>query len=73
MSTFVYWNWEEVDVNWEALDLNWEEVGFLIDVVLPSGGGGAWAPSDKKVSNWYDLKRLNDLDEDQKRKIIRRT
>jgi hypothetical protein len=65
--SFVYYNWEEVDINWEALDLNWEEVGFLISDVLPAVGGAPFAGGKPE----YDLKKLNKLPKEKKRQIIR--
>jgi len=71
MATFQYWNWEEVDINWGLLDLNWEEVGILIDDVLPAVGFGPVVVGGKPEKRWYDLKPLNELPEEKKRKIIR--
>ena len=65
MATFTYWDWEEVDINWEALDLNWEEVGILITDVLPNVSG-IWPAGAKD-----QLKQLNKLSKEKKRKIIR--
>jgi len=61
---FQYYNWEEVNINWETLNLNWEEVGFLVSEVLPNLGT---YPSGKKKT----LKKLNELPEEKKRKIIK--
>ncbi len=70
MSTFQYYNWEEVNINWEAVNMNWEDVGFLITDVLPSAGLSAPLgpfPQQRK----YDLEKLNKLPEEKKRRIIK--
>jgi hypothetical protein len=68
---FQYYNWEEVNINWEDLDLNWEEVGILINDVLPKVVAFPPLSGEKVGSRWYDLKALNKLPEDKKRKIIK--
>lgn len=65
--SFVYYNWEEVNINWEALDLNWEEVGFLISDVLPLTGT---VPLGGEQPN-YNLKKLNELPKEKKKQLIR--
>lgn len=64
---FQFYNWEEVLINWESVNMNWEEVGFLISEVLPFA---ATAPigGTKKL---HDLKSLNKLPEEKRRKIIK--
>ena len=67
MSTFQYYNWEEVNINWEAVNMNWEEVGFLINEVLPFA---AIAPVTGGRRP-HDLDRLNKLPEEKKKQIIK--
>jgi hypothetical protein len=67
MSTFHYYNWEEVNINWEAVHMNWEEVGFLISDVLPYA---ATAPIGGKRTK-HDLDKLNKLPEEKKRRTIK--
>jgi len=63
---FQFYKWEEVNINWEAVNMTWEEISFLINEVLPIAGA---APISGK--QWYDLKELNKLSEEKKRKIIK--
>jgi hypothetical protein len=70
MGAFHYYNWEEVEINWENVNMNWEEVGFLITEVFPTITGTVpWGgpPEERK----YDLRKLNKLPEEKKRKIIK--
>lgn len=67
MSTFHYYNWEEVNINWEAVNMNWEEVGFIISEVLPFAATAPLGGEKKK----HDLDKLNKLPEEKKRKIIK--
>ena len=63
---FQYYNWEDVDINWELLDMTWEEVGIFINDIVPAiefppiGGG------KPKI----DIKKINALPEEKKRKIL---
>jgi len=83
---FYYWNWEDINVNWESLNVNWEdlggtfdywnweEIGVLIEDVIPIISGAPLFIGHKEISNnkwWYELKRLNELPEEKKRKIIK--
>jgi hypothetical protein len=70
MSTFQYYNWEEVNINWENVNMKWEEVGFLIGKVLPIIGMTApLSPYPQKRK--YNLEKVNELPEEKKRKIIK--
>jgi len=59
-----YYKWEELNINWEAVNMNWEEVGFIIKEVIPLS-----APFSGKPE--HDLKKLNKLSKEKKRKIIK--
>ena len=67
MSTFQYYNWEEVNINWEGVNMNWEEVGFLINDVLPFVGGSGGVSGKHSIK----LEPINKLPEDKKRLIIK--
>lgn len=67
---FQYYKWEEVDINWESVNMNWEEVGFIFGEVLPTIGLTAPLSSYPEKPK-YDLKKLNELPEEKKRKIIK--
>ena len=69
MSTFQYYNWEEVIINWEAVNMNWEQVGFLISDVLPYAG--AFPPISGSTKPRHDLEKLNKLPEEKRRQIIK--
>lgn len=64
---FQYYNWDEVNINWENVNMTWDEVGFLISEVLPLSGGIPISGGARKP----DLKKLNELPEEKKRKIIK--
>jgi len=61
------YKWENLNINWEAINMNWEEVGFIISEVLPFA---ATAPLGGPIKK-HDLKKLNELPEEKKRKIIK--
>jgi len=61
---FQYYDWQATDINWESLNMNWEEVGILINDVFPNI---SVSPTGAFKIN---LKKLNKLPEEKKRKII---
>jgi hypothetical protein len=60
---WVCYKWEELNINWESVHMNWEEVGFIIGEVIPL--------SAPVIGEKHDLKKLNELPEKKKRKIIK--
>jgi len=65
---FQYYNWEEVVILWDKLDMTWEEVGIFINDILPHVKVSSPGLNGTKYK--IDLKKINKLPEEKRRKII---
>ena len=64
MSTFIYYNWEDVNINWEDLNELWESVGYILNEDLGISVGAA-------IENEFELQRkIDKLADDKKDKLI---